>query len=341
MTVTAAPASSDLPSDAFQGLPSRLLDIQTIYLEPEVESFARGREILDRFPQTRRLPVASHWRIPELREADLADWNRTKRETLVLGAYCYVARRKGRSNPITVFVNIEQVCASITRHARVQGPKTTPNQVDPHSWVYDLGENGDLSIDAAISDNVRDLVALFRTLPNAKASFATKWVNPDLLGYDPQGRTRIRISLMPHEDAQVLDVRTSRVAERMAFINPLVEAGYEVHVNFSPVVVREGFEAVWEDLFRELNATLSPAARAQLACEVIMLTHNEALHAVNLGWHPKGEALLWRPDLQEAKISESGQGNVRYRRGWKGQWLERVLERLRTHMPYCRIRYAF
>ena len=30
----------------------------------------------------------------------------------------------------------------------------------------------------------------------------------------------------------------------MAFINPLVEAGYEVHVNFSPVVVREGFEVV-------------------------------------------------------------------------------------------------
>src|SRR5919202_1643765 len=170
MTVIAAPALSHLPSDAVQDSPSRLLDIQTIYLETEVEHFARGRDILDRFPQARRVPVASHWRIPELRGADLADWNRTKRETLVLGvkrslpfrpngrsadfiapstsngcamacAYCYVARRKGHSNPITVFVNIEQVCAAITRHSRAQGRKPEPNQVDPQSWVYDLGEN--------------------------------------------------------------------------------------------------------------------------------------------------------------------------------------------------------
>ena len=72
-----------------------------------------------------------------------------------------------------------------------------------------------------------------------------------------------------------------------------------------------------------------------------MLTHNEGLHQVNLGWHPKGEALLWRPDLQEAKVSGSGQANVRYRRGWKGKWLDRLLEQLSTHMPYCRVRYAF
>jgi hypothetical protein len=39
--------------------------------------------------------------------------------------------------------------------------------VDERDWVYDLGENGDLSVDAMVSDNVRDLVALFRSLPNA------------------------------------------------------------------------------------------------------------------------------------------------------------------------------
>jgi len=30
-----------------------------------------------------------------------------------------------------VFVNIEQVCAAIARHAAAQGPKPAPNQVDP------------------------------------------------------------------------------------------------------------------------------------------------------------------------------------------------------------------
>jgi spore photoproduct lyase len=346
------------------------LDIQSIYLEPAVESYARGRDILARFPAAKHIPVVSHGRIAELREGDPADFLRPKRTVLVLGvkkglnsrpngrsadfiapsssngcamacAYCYVARRKGHANPITVFVNIQDICSAVARHAAKQGAKPEPNQVDRHDWVYDLGENGDLSVDALVSDNVRDLVALFRSLPNAKASFATKYVNPDLLDYDPQRRTRIRMSLMPASMAKLLDVRTSPVAERIAAIGELHRAGYEVHLNFSPVVLHEGWEAGWTDLFTQLDDTLPAGVKDELAAEVIMLTHNRDLHDVNLAWHPQAETLLWRPDIQEEKISQSGQLNLRYRTGWKGRWLARFRALLAKHMPYCRVRYAF
>ncbi len=351
-------------------VPKTLLDIGRIFVEPAAEDHARGREILARFPDAERIPVASHWRIPDLREAEPADYLRMKRDTLVLGikkgltfrpngrsadfiapstsngcamacAYCYVARRKGHTNPITVFANIGEIAASIDRHAARQGPKAEANQVDPLAWVYDLGENGDLSVDALISDNVRDLVALFRGLPHAKASFATKWVNPDLLDHDPQGRTRIRMSLMPPDMARLLDVRTSPVAERIAFLPDLHRAGYEVQLNFSPVVLREGWEGEWRDLFAALDDTLPAAVKDGLAAEVIMLTHNAGLHETNLAWHPKAEELLWRPDIQEEKRSEGGQTNLRYRTGWKGRWLRRFLDLLESRMPYCRVRYAF
>jgi spore photoproduct lyase family protein len=346
-----------------------LLDIRRIYLEAAAETHARGREVLARFPDAERIPVESHWHIPELREADPGEFLRPKRETLVLGvkkgmtfrpngrsadfiapstsngcamacAYCYVARRKGHANPITIFANIAEITAATARHAGRLGPKA-PNQVDSQDWVYDLGENGDLSVDALISDNVRDLVALFRTLPNAKGSFATKWVNRDLLDYEPQGRTRIRMSLMPPALAKLLDIRTAPVAERIAALPELHRAGYEVHVNFSPVVLREGWEAEWAALFEELDAALPAAVKHQLAAEVIMLTHSATLHDLNLAWHPKAEALLWRPDIQEEKRSEGGQTNLRYRTGWKGRWLVRFRDLLAAHMPYCRVRYAF
>ena len=224
-----------------------LLAIDTIYLEPAVEAYPRGREILARFPGARRIEVASHWRIPELHgNAGLAeDWIRTKRTTLVLGvkkgmtmrpngrsadfiapstsngcamacAYCYVPRRKGYANPVSLFVNCDEVAGAIARHAGRLGPKTEPNQIDPRDWVYDIGENGDLSVDAALSDNVRDLVAMFRATPHAKGSFATKAVNRDLLAYDPAGKTRVRFSLMPERVARVVDVRTAPMAERTA-----------------------------------------------------------------------------------------------------------------------------
>jgi spore photoproduct lyase len=42
--------------------------------------------------------------------------------------------------------------------------------IDPVDCVYGLGENGDLSVDASLSDNVRDLVGAFRAIPNASTS---------------------------------------------------------------------------------------------------------------------------------------------------------------------------
>jgi hypothetical protein len=227
------------------------------------------------------------------------------------------------------------------RHAARQGALPSPDQIDPQHWVYDIGENGDLSVDASICDNVRDLVGLFRRIPNAKGSFATKFVNRDLLSYDPQGKTRIRFSLMPEKIAKVVDVRTSSITERIEAINDFVQAGYEVHLNFSPVIVYEGWERDYQPLFEQIDDTLSPEAKEQLRAEIIFLTHNEQLHEVNLRWHPKAEEYLWRPDLQQVKRSEGGMLNLRYKVAWKKKWLERFQSLLADKLPYCGVRYAF
>jgi len=256
-------------------------------------------------------------------------------------SYCYVARRKGNANPITAFVNIQEILDSIERHAAKQGMKLEETQADPELWVYELGTNSDLSVDAAVGDNVRDLVELFRGLPTAKASFATKHVNRDLLDWDPQGRTRVRFSLMPDADARLLDVRTDRIADRIAAIDDFVAAGYEVHVNLSPVVVRDGWLADWAQLLDDLAAGTGDAFKAQAAAEVILLTHNEQLHEVNLGWHPKAEQLLWTPETQQAKWSQTGGRNVRYRTGFKGERVRELTDLIAERTPWLRVRYAF
>ena len=352
--------------------PAWLLDIQAIYLEPAVEQFVRGQQILALFPDAERIFVDSHWKIPGLFgfEGDVADWNKIKRNVLMLGvkkalraepnsrssdfiapshangcamscSYCYVPRQKGYANPISVFVNIEQIAGYLTRHAARLGWKEQPTQIDPRYWVYDIGCNNDCSVDAMVSDNVRDLVALFRKLPTAKASFATKFVNRDLLSYDPQRKTRIRLSLMPQRMAKVVDVRTSPIVERIASINDFYEAGYEVHLNFSPVIHYEGWQADYRDLFDQLAQVLKPEVKAQLGAEIIFLTHNDKLHQINLGWHPNGEELLWKPELQETKYSQMGGRNLRYKRGFKAELVQQFSALLSERLPECQIRYAF
>jgi DNA repair photolyase len=146
---------------------------------------------------------------------------------------------------------------------------------------------------------------------------------------------------MPHAMSRLVDVRTSPVAERIAAIDDFVEAGYEVHLNLSPVIVAEGWLDAWAELLDELEDTLRPATKAQLKAEVIFLTHNEQLHEVNLGWHPRAEEVLWRPDLQETKVSQQGGINVRYRRGFKGEQVRAFTGLVAERLPSCAIRYAF
>jgi spore photoproduct lyase len=348
------------------------LDIETIYYEPEAVDYARGREILARYADARLIEVPSHWQIEGLHgnEGAVEDWIKIKRSVLVLGvkksiqaepydrnadftapshangcamacAYCYVPRRKGFANPITTFVNIERILKYLERHAARQGSKSQPTMADPTYWTYEIGSNSDCSVDAVISENVHDLIALFRRLPNAKATFATKFVNRAMLDYDPQGKTRIRFSLMPPRISKLVDVRTSRIEDRILAINDFVDAGYEVNINFAPFIYYDGWRADYVDLFRSIDDALSPAAKAQLQAEVVFLTHHEGLHEVNLLWHPVAEELLWKPDLQETKYSGTGGKNLRYKLSFKQPLVQEFRDLLNEHLPYCRIRYAF
>lgn len=349
-----------------------LLDVRRLWVEPEALDNARGQQIRSRFPDAEIVEVASHWNIPELHgnSGNVERWVRTKAENLVVGqkkslsarpngrssdfvapstangcalacAYCYVPRRKGFANPITVFTNIDKIVRYVERHVGRQGVKPGPNQCDPAAWIYDIGENNDCSVDAMVSDNVADLISAFSQLPTAKASFATKFVNRDLLDLDPRGRTRIRFSLMPTHDARLLDIRTTSIGERIAAINDFIAAGYEVHLNFSPVVIRDGWHHDWAQLLQEIDDCTGAEFKAQAAVEIIMLTHNEQLHDVNMGWHPAAENILWRPDIQQDKQSQNGMQNVRYRNTIKRDAITDLTDLIATHTPWLTLRYAF
>ncbi|MFB7407171.1 spore photoproduct lyase family protein [Streptomyces sp. NPDC056202] len=350
----------------------RLLEVEGIHAEPAAADSLRGRQIIARFPGARLVETESHWRIPHLHgnEGNVERWVRVKRETLVLGerksfgirpngrsadwiapglsngcamacAYCYVPRRKGFANPITVFTNVERVLGSLGRHIAGVGRKEEPNQCDEHAWVYDIGENGDCSVDDLISDNTADLIRAFRRWPTAKASFATKFVNPDLLRLDPRGRTRIRFSVMPPDDSRLLDIRTSPVQDRLTAAADFLDAGYEVHFNLSPVVIRPGWERAWAELLRAMDDVLPRRVKDQAAAEIILLTHNQDLHQVNLGWHPRAEDVLWRQDLQQPKRSENGSWNVRYRNAIKAEAVDTLTRLIEDRTPWLRVRYAF
>ncbi len=96
---------------------------------------------------------------------------------------------------------------------------------------------------------------------------------------------------MPQEIARYVDIGTSSISERIQSANKLVDAGYEVHFSFAPIIVYEGekWKADWRELWREIDDTLTPKVKAQLKCEAFFLTHSADLHRINMEWNPKDE----------------------------------------------------
>ncbi len=65
-------------------------DFKKIYVQRSIYSDfiwrSNAENIIRRFPNAEIVEVESHWKIPELFEADASDWMRTKRESLVLAS---------------------------------------------------------------------------------------------------------------------------------------------------------------------------------------------------------------------------------------------------------------
>lgn len=353
-----------------------LVNPKVIYYDNNIDSSniytARANSIISKFPNAEIRRVNSHWNIKELNqdESNVESWVKNKRDYLILGIkkgisfrdngrstdfiapsqssgcamacqFCYTARRKGYANPVTVFLNTDQVAKAIDAHQQNLGPKHSPNQCDPNLWTYEIGENSDVSVDAYLSTNIKYLVAYARSMTNAKLSFATKYVNYDMLDYDPQRKTRIRFSLMPQAISKYVDIKCSPIEERIAAINDFYKAGYEVHVNFSPVILYPQWKQDYLDLFDLLDSSISQEVKDQLKCEVIFLTHNQDLHDLNLQWNPKGEDFLWKPSIQENKLSQNGMTNIRYKYQLKSKYIESFKNLLNSKIPYCQIRYIF
>jgi len=246
-------------------------------------------------------------------------------------SYCYCKRHV--HSGLTAATNVEEILTEVDHHAWFADVEK-PNQTHKEYVTYDIGCNTDVALHYKHLewDKVFDF---FKQHPRAMGSFATKYVNEKLLDYDPEGKMRIRFSLMPQKYADVLEPNTSSIVDRINAISKFQDAGWDVHVNFSPVVVTNGWLDEYKGLFELLPVN------EKVKAEVIFLTHNLGRHIFNLKNNPEGEDLLWRPEIQENKVSQYGGENIRYKRDLKAHYIKQWTQLHDEIIPWNTIRYIF
>jgi len=257
---------------------------------------------------------------------------------------CYVSRHRQLGNGLEQLTNWEDIWEITKLHWQSLDNKL-PNQCDPKYWTYDIGESTDCMLPQNINAT-KWFIKKFLTETTAKPTFATKLANTDALPAllpEYKSRARVRISLMPQKISTILEPVTSPIKKRITAINTLVHKNYEVHINFSPVVLYDTWETDYKELFETLVTELTPEALSQIKAEVIFLTHHPKLHELNLKWAPKAEELLWMPKLQETKTTQRGDANtLRYKsQSVKPLAIKIFTNHLNSIFPHCNIRYIF
>lgn len=252
-------------------------------------------------------------------------------------SYCYMKRHLQKG--LSIANNYNDILTEINNHAYFDTIEK-PNQTDDKFITYDFACNEDFALHLKYH-KWQQIFDFFKDHPIAKGTIATKIIPTELLSYNPNKKIRIRFSLMPQIYSTLLEPNTPLIIDRIKTINTFIEAGYDIHINFSPVIVEDGWLKHYEELFKLVNDNVKEEYKNEVKCEVIFLTHNENKHKQNIKDNLQGEDLLWKPQIQESKISTYGDENLRYKFRLKQKYIEEFKQLHNEIIPWNSIRYIF
>ena len=240
--------------------------------------------------------------------------------------YCYMSRYNGHR--VFVNENVDDIFNSVVEWEK--GFTKVPDQQDPIYTMVDVACNTDLVLmQKFLPEPLIDYLKRYDNHPTLNSTMATKY--PSLLKLDVKKfnkKPRVRVSLMPQRFADVLEPKMQKVARRIPEINRLKDLGWEVHVNYSPLV----FYKKWKEDYSELFKMVKDIAGVN-KCEVIALTN----HANQMA-RSSDQAKELMSLSYEVKNSS---GVMRYPLKHKTRLLEEFKELYSQYFDLDTIRYIF
>jgi len=165
--------------------------------------------------------------------------------------------------------------------------------------------------------------------PRLNSTMATKY--PGLLKLDVNHfnkRPRVRVSVMPQIYADVLEPNMQKVHSRIEDINRLKLLGWEVHINYSPLIYVKGWSKEYDNLFKTVKEIAG-----ENKCEVIALTNHKLQMARSSA---KAQELM-----KYSSEIKNNQGIMRYPLSHKTPLINKFKEIYSQYFDLSTIRYIF
>ena len=240
--------------------------------------------------------------------------------------YCYMSRYNGHR--VFVNENVDDIFQSVVEWEK--GYTKVPDQQDPKYTMVDIACNTDLVLmQKHLPEPLIDYLKRYDEHPQLNSTMATKY--PSLLKLDVKKfnkKPRVRVSLMPQRFADVLEPKMQKTADRIPEINRLKDLGWEVHINYSPLI----FYKKWKQDYSELFKMVKEIA-GENKSEVIALTNHANQMAMSSDQAKELMSLSY-----EVKNSS---GVMRYPLKHKTRLLEEFKELYSQYFDLDTIRYIF
>jgi spore photoproduct lyase len=241
--------------------------------------------------------------------------------------YCYMSRFNGKR--VFINENVNEIFDSVVEWEK--GFTKEPDQQDPKYTMVDIACNSDLVLmQKHMPEPLIDYLKRYDDHPQLNSTMATKY--PSLLKLDVNHfnkKPRVRVSLMPQRYADILEPKMQDITGRIHEINRLKELGWEVHINYSPVIFGDkDWKADYHDLFNQVKSIAGVNK-----CEVIALT-NHSLQMKRA--EPRARELM-----KYSKEIKNSQGVMRYPLRYKKKLISRWKNIYSLFFPVETIRYIF
>ena len=183
-------------------------------------------------------------------------------------SYCYMARYNG--DRVFVNTNVDDIFQSVVDWEK--NYTKVPDQQDSIYVMVDIACNTDLVLmQKHLPEPLIDYLKRYDNHPRLNSTMATKY--PSLLNLDVTGfnkKPRVRVSLMPQDYADILEPKMQLIKSRIEDINRLKTLGWEVHINYSPLIFYPGWSEQYKSLFLQVKEIAG-----ENKCEVIALTNHK------------------------------------------------------------------
>jgi spore photoproduct lyase len=243
-----------------------------------------------------------------------------------VNTYCYMSRYNG--NRVFVNKNVDDIFNSVVTWEKSY--TKVPNQQDPIYTMVDIACNSDLVLmQKHLPENLIDYIKRYDNHPRLNSTMATKYSG--LLSLDVNHfnkKPRVRVSLMPQEYSNVLEPKMQSIESRVRDINRLKKLGWQVHINYSPVI----FYPQWEKSYRALFSMVKNIA-GENKCEVIALTNHKK--QVDKSSDDVNELMKYSNQIKNSS------GTMRYPIAYKTKWLDIFKGIYSEYFNLDTIRYIF